>query len=1128
MLKPIASFALACFAACCASSQAAAPKPNIIFVLTDDMGYGDLGVFYQNSRNFAVNRNLPAFVTPQIDALASSGMRLTRHYCPAPVCAPSRASLMLGVHQGHANVRDNQFDKELTNNHTIASVLKQAGYATANIGKWGLQGGSGFPGHPQNRGFDHFFGYLAHEDGHLHYPKEEGAQIHDGFTDVTAQLDKCYSTDLLTARAKKWINERHTAEPQTPFFLYLAYTAPHARLDVPTQAYPPGGGLTGGVQWTGTAGAAINTASGTINSWIHPDYATATWDNDSNPATAEVAWPDYAKRHATMIRRIDDAMADLRSLLADLNIANNTLIVFTSDNGPHNEAGSGGSYTYNPTFFRSYAGMDGIKRDMWEGGVRMPAIVNWPAGIAAGSQSASPSQFQDWMPTFAELAGLPKPERSDGVSLLPTLTGSGTQQTGIIYSEYNFGGSTPNYKDFEGNHILTRGQMQMLQFGNFKGVRYNTTSHADDFRIYNVATDPKEITDLSGQAGVPTQQQFKDRVLQVRRVGGGASRPYDSDPVPGVTPAQVTVGLDYRAYEMPSTYVPDWERETAAASGNTTNGPDLSLRSRNADIGLFFSGYLQVPAEGDYTFYLSTDTAAFVRLHEAQLIDADFGYVAGSEVNSGTIKLKAGRHPVRIYYRHGSSATHTLSLQWSGPGLAKQPIPSAAFYREGQAVAVPPTATADIVSTSGPALIDVLANDLDDGQPAALAITGISTPKHGTAALEGGSVRYIPAAGFLGEDRFDYSVTDGQDTRSASVTVTVLPATNLIWLPLNETEGTTVHDAFNQAIGTLNDFPPAPWTTGKLGNALSFDGSDDRVTLGGKKGVTGTAARTVCFWMNANANQVAGSRPTMISWGAANGGATGTRFDINLNHTNGYKLRSEFNNAGVNFTTASRSDLRGVGWVHCAIVVPTSGTVSQIQGYIDGVLATTSMEPANSSTVAINTTPTNDIAIGRISDGTAARGFGGLIDDVRIYPRALDAAEVAALASATANADLRNRWFFRHSGNPSPTPADWNSDLDGDLFNAALEFALGGNPTTPDSTITPFLGELPARSFSFNRRRDSVVSYIPETSASMASGSWSSLGGATVSNHPTLADFEVVTVPLPTTDPCFVRLRVEP
>lgn len=1119
------------FLALCGSALAAAPKPNVIFVLVDDLGYGDLGVFYQNSRNFAVNRNLPAFVTPHLDALANEGMRLTRHYCPAPVCAPSRASLMMGVHQGHANVRDNQFDKELANNHTIASVLKQAGYATANIGKWGLQGGSGFPGHPQNRGFDYFFGYLAHGDAHLHYPKEEGAEIHDGFTDITAQLDKCYSTDLITARAKKWIRERHSAAPADPFFLYLAYPAPHARLDVPTQAYPAGGGVSGGVQWTGTAGAPINTASGTINSWIHPDYATATWNDDNNPGTAEVAWPDAAKRHATMIRRLDDAMADIRSLLSDLSIAENTLIVFTSDNGPHNEAGSGGSYTQNPRFFRSYGGLDGIKRDMWEGGVRVATIVNWPAEIAAGSQSDSPSQFHDWMPTFAELAGLARPERSDGVSLVPTLTGEGSQKSGIVYSEYQNGGgaTTPNYADFEAAHVIDRGHMQMVHIGNFKGVRYNTASHATNFRIYNVASDPKETTDLSGQAGVPTQQQFKDRVLQVRRAGGGVTRSYDSEAVPGVMTPAVANGLDYRAYEKTTSYVPDWETEGAAAEGAVAS-PDLSVRTRATDIGLFFSGYLQVPGDGDYTFYLSTDTGGFVRLHDAQLIDADFGYTAGSEASSGAIKLKAGRHPIRIYYRHKDAASHVLSLQWSGPGIAKQAIPASAFFHPGEAVPIPPKANPDSASATGSTLIDVLTNDFDDGTPAPLSISSVTAGSHGSTSIEGNAIRYTPAAGFLGEDSFEYTISDGSASSTAKVSVAVYPLTDLIWLPLDESSGTTVHDALSRSVGSLSGFPDTPWVAGRLGNALSFDGSDDRVTLGGKKGITGTAARTVSFWVNASAAQSAGARPTIVSWGAANGGAAGTRFDINLNHSNGYRLRAEFNSAGVNFTTATRSDLRGAGWVHCAIVMPANATVSQILGYIDGVAGTAVIEPAGSGATAINTGSVNDVAIGRISDGTAARAFGGLIDDVRIYPRALDAAEIIALANETPEQNRRNQWHFRHNGNPSPDTSAWDANQDGDPFNATLEYALGGNPTASDAGIGPALSGESDRYFSFNRRREGIAAsaYVPEHSVTLEGDSWTPLADATVTAHPLLEGFDLVTVPLPEGDSGFVRLRVEP
>jgi arylsulfatase A-like enzyme len=196
-----------------ASITAQAAKPNVIFVLVDDMGWGDLGVFYQNGRGSS-----PKFVTPNLDTIAAEGIQLRRHYCPAPVCAPSRTSLLLGVHQGHANVRDNQFDKELENNHTLGTVMRQAGYATAAIGKWGLQGsGLPAPGRPQLRGFDYFFGYLEHGDAHYHYPKETGANVYDGTTDIVANLDKCYSTDLIAARTKKWIVDQHTANPTQPF-----------------------------------------------------------------------------------------------------------------------------------------------------------------------------------------------------------------------------------------------------------------------------------------------------------------------------------------------------------------------------------------------------------------------------------------------------------------------------------------------------------------------------------------------------------------------------------------------------------------------------------------------------------------------------------------------------------------------------------------------------------------------------------------------------------------------------------------------------------------------------------------------------------------------------------------------
>ncbi|HXR07148.1 MAG TPA: sulfatase-like hydrolase/transferase, partial [Candidatus Acidoferrum sp.] len=429
MKLPLVSAILA--SAVSLAGAAPAAQPNVIFILTDDLGWGDVGVFFQKSRQLASVRSKPWQLTPNLDQCAARGVLLHDHYCPAPVCAPSRASLLLGVSQGHANVRDNQFDKSLENNHTIATVLRRAGYTTVAVGKWGLQGeGPGedspatWPAFPTRRGFDAFFGYARHADGHEHYPKEapyttgnKSKQVWDGTNDVTPQLDKCYTCDLWTAWAKHWIADHQRTNSARPFFMYLAYDTPHATQELPTQAYPPGGGLHGGLQWLGAPGQMINTASATIDSWIHPDYRLATFDDDNNPATPEVPWPDVYKRYATAIRRLDDAVGDLNALLRDLKIDRDTLVVFSSDNGPSIES-------YIPReplradFFGSYGPFDGIKRDCWEGGLRVPTLAWWPGHFPAGRVVSRSSISYDWLPTFAEAAGLPAPARADGVSLL--------------------------------------------------------------------------------------------------------------------------------------------------------------------------------------------------------------------------------------------------------------------------------------------------------------------------------------------------------------------------------------------------------------------------------------------------------------------------------------------------------------------------------------------------------------------------------------------------------------------------------------------------------------------------------------------------------------------------------------
>ena len=215
-----------------------------------------MGVLYQNSRSAAQ----PRMTTPQLDRMAAGGLILRQHYTAAPVCAPARASLLLGQHQGNCPIRDNQFDKALPHNHTLGTVLQAAGYYTGMIGKFGLQGpGPDYPGHPLRHGFDEFYGVLSHDAAHYHYPGNSG-KIMDMFTPVTRGLDCAYDTDLYAARAKKFIIERAKAGRKKPFFLYLAFTAPHFYHELPTQAYPVGRGLKGGLQWP------LNTNNGKTNS----------------------------------------------------------------------------------------------------------------------------------------------------------------------------------------------------------------------------------------------------------------------------------------------------------------------------------------------------------------------------------------------------------------------------------------------------------------------------------------------------------------------------------------------------------------------------------------------------------------------------------------------------------------------------------------------------------------------------------------------------------------------------------------------------------------------------------------------------------------------------------------------
>ncbi len=658
-------FAVPLFLAFACSLSASAAKPNVIFILLDDMGWGDFGVMHQNSLTDHKRHR-----TPMLDRMAAEGMQMRAHYCPAPVCAPSRSSLLSGVHQGHTEVRDNQFDKALADNHTLATVMKAAGYETWLVGKYGLQGAKNgqddkftpadWPAYPTKRGFDQFYGYVRHRDGHVHYPADRWElgnspshrspkQVWHNDDEVSAGLSKCYTTDLFAARSKDWILRHVRSGSEQPFFLYLAFDTPHAALQLPSVAFPEGYGVEGGLQWLGKPGRMINTAEGTIDSYRHPDYVGK-------------GWRDPEERFATMVRRIDNAVGDLLQTLRDLSIAEDTLVVISCDNGPHHE-----SYlrnvNYTPQSFQSYGPFDGTKRDVWEGGIRVGTLAWWPSRIPAGSVTDRPSQFHDWMPTFAKAAGITPPARTDGVSLLPTLTGQGGQREGQVYVEYVQGGRTPQYDDFQPRkRNMKRGQMQVVFIDGYKGVRMDIQSHEDPFAIYDLANDPKELNDLAGSGPKfqALQQRMRDRVLRIRRPNASAPRPYDDVPVPSIDDEAGQGGADsewtVQTYRGEFPFVPDVADLTPDATGQSN-----TLVAKSIPGAVRFSGSFIAPETGLYEATLTTPVPAFVRIHEAALIDADHGFQPGRAYRT-RIRLEKGAHPIRITAL--AEGDVEITLQW--------------------------------------------------------------------------------------------------------------------------------------------------------------------------------------------------------------------------------------------------------------------------------------------------------------------------------------------------------------------------------------------------------------------------------------------------------------------------------
>ena len=406
-------------------AQESTGRPNIVFIMADDLGYGDLGCYGQQQ-----------IETPHIDRLAAQGTRFTQVYAGSTVCAPSRCCLMTGVHNGHARVRDNipHGTFLIDDDVTVAEVLKSAGYRTGAVGKWSL-GIHGSEGKPNDQGFDDWFGHLDQDQAHFYYPHYlwDNDRIRLLFGN-RGEKKRQYTHDLFTERALEFIEQ----SKEEPFFLYLAYTIPH---------------------WSDYPGLSPE-------SQIVPSDKPYT-DRD---------WPQVEKNYAAMVTRMDGDVGRIMKQLKEKGIDDETLVFFTSDNGP-----CGGEHRAHRTaFFNSGGGMRGEKRDLYEGGIRIPMIARWPGHVPAGRVSDQVWAFWDVMPTLAELAGAAAPEHTDGISMAPSLLGKPQNKThDFLYWDY----------------AHSRGAfMQAVRFGNYKVIRYSRTNTIE---LYDLSSDLKEERNIA-------------------------------------------------------------------------------------------------------------------------------------------------------------------------------------------------------------------------------------------------------------------------------------------------------------------------------------------------------------------------------------------------------------------------------------------------------------------------------------------------------------------------------------------------------------------------------------------------------------------------------------------------------
>ncbi len=408
----------------CLSANADAKKTNIILIMLDDAGYGDFGCYGQK-----------LFTTPNIDRMAASGMLFTQHYSGSTVCAPTRCSIMNGVHTGHAFVRGNREVQPEgqapipSDMITIPKLLRKAGYVTGMFGKWGL-GAPKSSGDPTNQGWDEFFGYNCQRQAHTFYPK------HLWHNSEKVMLNgKTYSHDLIQEKALQFIRDNE----KKSFFAYLPLTIPHAAMQCPEEDVAP-------------FRKKFPQFENKIGKYSHGSIIR-------NPVAA----------FAGMMTRMDRGIGQILDLLNELDIAENTLVLFTSDNGPHYEGG------HQPGFFNSNGPLKGHKRDLYEGGIRVPLIAYWPGKIKSGSVSNHICAHWDLMPTFCELAKISEPNHTDGISYIPALTGKKQKRHAYLYWEFH-----------------SYGNAQAIRMGDWKGIR---------LKVKNNPNAPIQLFDLKKDIG---------------------------------------------------------------------------------------------------------------------------------------------------------------------------------------------------------------------------------------------------------------------------------------------------------------------------------------------------------------------------------------------------------------------------------------------------------------------------------------------------------------------------------------------------------------------------------------------------------------------------------------------------